>query len=71
MAGKETRVKLTVVYRDDSPMIHCGDSPSYRSTQIELTSEQTKVLAPRVSYQQGEHTYYEAISRCFIEPEER
>jgi hypothetical protein len=63
---------LTVIFRDDAPMIHCGDSPSYRSVQIELTPEQRKQLEPRFSYATGlgeqEKRYYESISKCFIEP---
>jgi hypothetical protein len=29
---------LTVIIRDDSPMIHCGDSPSYRTVSITATN---------------------------------
>ena len=31
---------LTVIIRDDSPVIHCNDVPSYRTVRIELTTEQ-------------------------------
>jgi hypothetical protein len=51
-------MKLTVIFRNDSPMIHCGDTPSYRSVQIELTPEQCEAIKLR------EH---EEISRAFIE----
>lgn len=50
---------LTVLVRDDSPMIHCGDSPAYRTIAIELTPEQMQKLNLRS---------YESISRCIIEP---
>lgn len=53
-------MKLTVTIRDDSPMIHCGDSPSYRSVQIELTPEQIAKIKLRQE---------EDFSRCWIEPE--
>ena len=59
---------LTVVIRDDSPMIHCGDSPAYRSVQIELTDEQLARIGLRWTYSSGSNDYYEEISRCFIEP---
>ena len=62
-------IKLTVIFRDDGPMIHCGDSPIYRSVQVELTPEQQERLKPRPSYMAGTTQYYEAISKCFIEPE--
>jgi len=61
--------KLSVIFRDDSPTIHFGDSPSYRSVQIELTPEQQERMKPRPTYRVGTTQYYEAISKCFIEPE--
>ena len=59
---------LTVVIRDDSPMIHCGDSPAYRSVQLELTDEQLARIGLKWTYSSGASDYYEEISRCFIEP---
>lgn len=58
---------LTVIIRDDSPMIHCGDCPSYRSVRIELTPDQTKKLALRHTSTSGGTNYYEQISHCFID----
>ena len=60
MRPKPTNI-LTVTIRNDSPMIHCGDSPTYRSVQIKLTGEQFAAIQLR----HGE----EEISRCFIETE--
>jgi hypothetical protein len=62
-------MKLTVIFRDDGPMIHCGDSPSYRSIQISLTPEQEQIIKPRKTYMSGGTQYHEEISKCFIEPE--
>jgi hypothetical protein len=62
--------KLTVVFRDDGPMIHCGDCPTYRSVQITLTDEQVRALAMRPTYNSGATQFHEEISRCFIEPDE-
>ncbi len=50
--------KLTAIIRNDGPLIHCGDTPSYRSVHIELTPEQVQLM---------EMYYYEEISRVFIE----
>ena len=61
---------LTVIIRDDGPMIFCGDSPSYRSVSIELTAEQREKLALRWTGNSGGDDYFEQISRCFIEPAE-
>lgn len=61
--------KLTVVIRDDGPMINCGDTPTYRSVQITLTDEQVNALALRATYASGKTRHHEEISRCFIEPE--
>lgn len=61
---------LTVIIRDDSPMIHCGDSPAYRSVMINLTDEQKELL--RLKYTDttsGGNHHYEVISKCFLEDE--
>lgn len=68
MQPKYPSNKLTVVFRDDGPMIHCGDCPTYRSVQITLTDEQMHALALRPTHSSGSTQYYEDISRCFIEP---
>ena len=59
---------LTVILRNDSPMIHCGDSPSYRSVQIELTPEQCEMIKPRWTGSSSGADEYEGISKAFIEP---
>jgi hypothetical protein len=58
---------LTVVIRNDAPLIHCGDCPSYRSVRIELTDEQLNLLGLKWTSSSGKDDYYEEISRCFIE----
>lgn len=52
---------VTVTVRDDCPMIHCGDAPSYRTIRFVLTDEQSASIALRGM---------EQISRVIIEPEE-
>lgn len=60
---------LTVVIRNDGPLIFCDDSPSYRSVHIELTDEQRAALALKwVGLDRG-IDFHETISRAFIEPE--
>ena len=58
---------MTVVIRDDSPMIHCGDSPSYRSVSVDLTEEQIRALLLRPTGNVSGTKIYEAVSRCFID----
>ena len=60
---------MTVVIRDDSPMIHCGDSPSYRTVRIDLTDEQRRAIALHWTGRQGETDIYEVISKAIIETE--
>jgi len=60
-------MKLTVIIRNDSPMIFCGDSPSYRSVQIELTKEQEEKLQLKYIGKSGDQEYFEDYSKCFIE----
>lgn len=54
---------LTVVIRNDSPMINCGDSPSYRTVRIDLTDKQLHQLA----LQKIGENRYEAVSQCILE----
>jgi len=61
---------LTIVIRDDSPMIFCDDSPTYRSVRIPLTDEQMETLALRWVGRSGVTDYHETISKVFLEPEE-
>ena len=56
---------LTVVLRDDAPLVHCGDSPSYRTIQIELTDSQHEAINRLV----GRVGEYVDISRLILEPE--
>lgn len=59
---------LTVILRNDGPMIFCGDSPSHRSVQINLTHEQCEAIKPRHVGTDCGREVYEAISMAFIEP---
>ena len=60
-------MKLTIIIRDDSPMVFCGDSPSYRSVVVELTKEQVERIELKKVGTSGRTEYYEQISKCFIE----
>ena len=59
---------LTVIIRDNGPLAMCGDSPSYRSVQIDLTPEQVEKMRLNASYMTGGVDYFEEISLAFIEP---
>jgi hypothetical protein len=59
--------KATVLIRNDGPMIHCGDSPSYRTVQISLTPEQINLLELELVGTSNGHDYYEEISKIILE----
>ena len=60
---------LTVIFRDDSPVMFSGDCPAYRSVCVALTPEQTELLKVKeVGVDRG-NKLYESISNCFIEPD--
>jgi hypothetical protein len=59
--------KLTVVIRDDSPMVHCGDCPSYRTVVLSLTTQQQEALELRYSHTQNGNAFYESISHLILE----
>ena len=50
---------LTVIIRDDSPMVYCNDSPSFRTVRLSLTSEQQEAIMFRNGH--------ESISMAIIE----
>lgn len=51
--------RITVVIRDDTPLIHCGDTPRYRTTTFELTDAQVQALRLNEN---------EEVSRLILEP---
>lgn len=63
------RMKLTVVMRDESPMVHFNDPPCHRTVVLELTDEQNAKLKPRpigrMSVGGGE--MYESIAYYILE----
>lgn len=58
---------LTVIIRDDGPLIWCEDSPKFRSVSIQLTEEQLNQLGLRFIGTSGDRIIYEEISRCFLQ----
>jgi hypothetical protein len=59
--------RVTVVIRDDGPMFHCGDSPSYRTVRIELTPDQVNALELRNTHSSGGTDFFEEISKIILE----
>jgi len=62
-----TNHQLTVVFRDDSPLVYANDSPTYRSVHINLTDSQIEQLAKQYTHSCGNTPFFESISKCFIE----
>ena len=58
---------LTVIIRNDGPLIFCNDSPSYRSIHIPLTKDQLNMIDLKVIGKNNGIDIYEKISNCFIE----
>lgn len=54
-------MKLTVIIRDDAPLIYANDTPSYRTAVLELSDEQSEKLKLR--------NKTEKISRTILEDE--
>ena len=63
-------MKLTVIFRNDAPMVCVGDSPSYRTVVINLTPDQERQLELRQTYKSGKTQYYEDISKAILENKE-
>ena len=60
---------LTVVIRDDSPLVCAGDRPAYRTVQIELTENQRKECRLFSTYTVGGKDFFEQISQTILEGE--
>lgn len=58
---------MTVIIRDDSPLIFCQDAPSYRSVRIKLTQEQREALMLKSNGESCGNRVWEEISRVIIE----
>lgn len=67
MNMKKPATHLTVVIRDDSPLIHCGDNPSYRRVTIKLTDDQINYILLKATSQVMGNDVYESVSNCFLE----
>lgn len=59
--------RLTVIIRDDGPLIFCGDSPSYRRVTLDLTDFQINRLHLQPTRTSGTEVFFEAVSQCFLE----
>jgi hypothetical protein len=62
--------ELTVIIRDNSPMIFLQDTPTYRSVKLFLNDEQMEQLVLNYIGTSCGTDYFEEISKCFIEPRE-
>ena len=58
---------VTAVIRDDAPLRHCNDAPSYRTVRIKLTEKQQEALTLRRTDKIGGQVFHESISRAIIE----
>ena len=58
---------LTVIIRDDSPLVHMGEPVRNRTVRINLTAEQSAALELRQTHTLGGITFYEEISTCILE----
>jgi len=66
-AKKSPGRKLTVIIRNDAPLIHCGDSPSYRTVELTLTKEQELAIMLRNTGMDCGRAHYETISKLILE----
>lgn len=67
METKSAGSKLTVIVRDDAPLIHCGDMPNYRRVTLNLTPGQKDLLALKGTATSSGKTVFESVSNCFLE----
>ena len=59
--------KLTVIIRNDGPMLFCGDAPTYRRVTFDLTDKQKEqIKLDQVGVSCGDEIW-EKVSKCFLE----
>jgi len=63
-------VALTVIIRDDSPMLVCGDTPKYRRVTFNLEPWQIALMEVKETGKLMGKPIHEDISKVFIEYQE-
>ena len=58
---------LTVIIRDDAPIVFCNSSPTYRTVRVTLTDEQREAIMLNATGMQGPNPVWESISMAIIE----
>ena len=58
---------LTVIMRNDAPLMFSNDPPTHRSLVVPLTGFQLELLKPRVVGKSNGKDIHECIAMCFIE----
>lgn len=61
---------LTVIIRDDAPVVFCNSTPEYRTVRMRLTDEQREKIMLRANSSQGGNPVWESISMAIIEDTE-
>jgi len=57
---------LTVVLRNNSPMLYAGDPPTHRTIHVPLTDQQLQMIEPlKVGHNCGTDVF-EEIAMCFF-----
>ena len=67
MESKISGTHLTVIIRDDAPIIHFCDVPLYRRVTISLSTQQVEQLKLYATSISMGKPVFESISKCFIE----
>lgn len=60
-------LKLVVIIRDESPLIHLGDPPTYRKVVLELTDSQQEALSLKVTGAVAGRDIRESFGNVFLE----
>lgn len=67
MNTTESRLKLTVIIRDEGPLVHMNEPVALRSVDIDLTTEQLQQLEMRHTHTVAGVRHYESVSHCFLQ----
>lgn len=61
---------LTVIIRDDAPLVFFNSAPEYRTVRVRLTDEQRAAITLNANGVQGGKPVWESISMAIIEDTE-
>jgi len=59
---------LTIIIRDNAPLIFANSTPTYRTVRVRLTEDQQNKIRLKHTGTLGGDEVWEEVSQCILEP---